>query len=50
MGTKAQEYRGEAEQAEKPAEETRDLAVSEHYWALAKKWRELAEKAEQHGW
>jgi hypothetical protein len=47
---KAEEYRREAEKAEKMAEASRDQSVREQYGDIAKKWRELAAQAEKQGW
>jgi len=42
----AQEYRRKAEEAEQTASEVRDLGIKNSYCEIAKRWRAMADYAE----
>jgi hypothetical protein len=47
MPSKAEEYRAKAEECERLAESVREQTVKQHYFDLARQWRELAAAAER---
>jgi hypothetical protein len=47
---KAAEYRESAAQADELAKKTWDPKVRQLFEEIARKWRALAERAEQHDW
>jgi hypothetical protein len=49
MGSKAEEYRRNAEDAEREAERVKDPVAAETYRDIAHKWRQMAEQAHRLG-
>jgi hypothetical protein len=50
MASKAEEYRRNAEDAEKKASEVTDAQAEAIYRNIAAHWRAMAEQAERNGW
>ena len=50
MASKAEEYRRNAENADKKASEVRDAQAEAIYRNIAAHWRAPAERAERNGW
>jgi hypothetical protein len=50
MGSKADEYRRRAKDAEEQAEGFSDPTVKIAWLSIAKHWRDMAEQAERNGW
>ena len=50
MGSKAEEYRRRAAEADRQAEQAKDTQAIQTYRKAAAHWRELAEKAERNGY
>ena len=50
MGSKADEYRRKAEEAEKRAADALDPEAKRLYRDIAARWVELAEQADRHNW
>jgi len=48
--TRAEEYRLRAREAEEEASRVRDPAVKEGLLGVARRYREMAEQVERHGW
>jgi len=48
--SKAEEYRRRAKDAEQQAEQARDVAAKRSWGEVAEQWREMAIRAERHGW
>ncbi len=46
MATRAEEYRRRAEQCERAAKVAADLAARRSYVEMARRWRDMAERAE----
>jgi hypothetical protein len=50
MESKAEEYRRKAEDAEKNSEKTSDVVAKRMWHEVAEQWRDMAARADCHGW
>jgi hypothetical protein len=50
MESKAEEYRRKAEDAQKMGDETSDVVAKRMWREVAQQWRDMAARADRHGW
>jgi hypothetical protein len=48
--TRAEEYRQRAQEAEEQADKVRDPSAKQGFLDVARRYRDMADQAERHGW